>query len=160
MGLPKIIQIPCHHVLANRNVLKFKKGAPLKQIFNINLGIGIIKKNYFFCLYFWHISLCFYPNFDWERSLDAELNYASNEYPLGILFTGSTATKMINTLKTWWWCHHHVFHVFLVFGVEWFAKSISSGYSLDADFNYIQQALPIEIWVKTQGNMSKIRTKK
>ena len=48
MGLPKIIQIPCHHVLANQNALKFKKGAPLKQFFNINLGIGIIKKNTFF----------------------------------------------------------------------------------------------------------------
>ena len=47
MGLPKIIQIPCH-VLANQNALKLKKGAPLKQFFNINLGIGIIKKNYFF----------------------------------------------------------------------------------------------------------------
>ena len=44
MGLPKIIQIPCHHVLASQNALKFKKGAPLKQFFNINLGIGIIKK--------------------------------------------------------------------------------------------------------------------
>ena len=44
MGLPKIIQIPCHHVLANQNSLIFKKGAPLKQFFNINLGIGIIKK--------------------------------------------------------------------------------------------------------------------
>ena len=49
MGLPKIIQIPCHHVLANQNSLKLKKGAPLKKSFNINLGIGIIIiKNYFF----------------------------------------------------------------------------------------------------------------
>ena len=48
MGLPKVIQIPCHHVLANQNDLKFKKGAPLKPFFNINLGIGIIKKNTFF----------------------------------------------------------------------------------------------------------------
>ena len=46
-GLPKILQVPCHHVLANQNSLKFKKGAPLKQSFNINLGTGIIKKNYF-----------------------------------------------------------------------------------------------------------------
>ena len=44
MGLPKVIQIPCHHVLANQNALKFKKRASLKQFFNINLGIGIIKK--------------------------------------------------------------------------------------------------------------------
>ena len=41
MGLPKIIEIPCHHVLANQNYLKLKNGAPLKQNFNINLGIGI-----------------------------------------------------------------------------------------------------------------------
>ena len=44
MGLPKIIKIPCHHVLPNQNVLKLKKAPPLKQFFNINLGIGIIKK--------------------------------------------------------------------------------------------------------------------
>ena len=44
MGLPKIIQIPCHHVLANQNDLKLKKGAPLKYFFNINLEIAIIKK--------------------------------------------------------------------------------------------------------------------
>ena len=44
MDLPKIIQIPCHHVLAHKNYLELKKEAPLKQIFNINLGIGIIKK--------------------------------------------------------------------------------------------------------------------
>ena len=48
MGLPKIIQIPCHNVLANQNALKLKKGTPLKQFFNINLGIGIIKKTTFF----------------------------------------------------------------------------------------------------------------
>ena len=48
MGLPKIIQIPCHHVLANQNAFKLKKGAPLKQIFNINLWIGITKRTTFF----------------------------------------------------------------------------------------------------------------
>ena len=52
MGLPKIIQIPSHHVLANQNGLKLKKGAPLKQIFNINLGIGIIKNTTFFVCIF------------------------------------------------------------------------------------------------------------
>ena len=52
MGLPKIIQIPCHHVLANQNASKLKKGAPLKQIFNIDLGIGIIKKTTFFICIF------------------------------------------------------------------------------------------------------------
>ena len=95
LGLPKIIQIPCHHVLANQNDLKFKKGAPLKQFFNINLGIGILKKS----SYFRHISLCFYSNFDRESSLDVELNSASNEYPLGILLMGPATPEIRNTWK-------------------------------------------------------------
>ena len=28
MGLSTLIQIPCHHVLANQNALKLKNGAP------------------------------------------------------------------------------------------------------------------------------------
>ena len=56
MGLPKIIQIPWHHVLANQNALKFKKGAPLKQIFNINLRICIINKTNVIITFFSGIS--------------------------------------------------------------------------------------------------------
>ena len=97
MDLPKIIQIPYHHVLANKNALKLKKGAPLQQFFSINLGIGIIKKNYFFCSYFQHISLCFYSNFDRESSLDAKLDFVSNEYPLGIILTGPSTPETRNT---------------------------------------------------------------
>ena len=109
MGLSKIIQIPCHHVLANQNDLKLKKGAPLKQFFNINLGIGIIKKKLLFCLYFRHISFLFYSNFDRESSLDAKLNFTSNGYPLEILLTDPTTLKTRNTWKMWWWHPHHVF---------------------------------------------------
>ena len=47
-----MIQIPCHHVLANQKYLKFKKGEPLKESFNINLGIGIIKNTTFFVCIF------------------------------------------------------------------------------------------------------------
>ena len=112
MGLPKIIQIPCHHVLSNQNPLKLKKRAPFKQFFNINLGIGIIKK-LLFCSYFRHISLCFYWNFDQESSLDIEVNSASNEYPLSILLMDPASPKKRNTWKkkAWrrWWCHHQIF---------------------------------------------------
>ena len=45
MGIPKIIKIPCHH------------GVPPKHFFDINLGIGIIKKTTFFVLIF-DISPC------------------------------------------------------------------------------------------------------
>ena len=136
MGLPKIIQIPCHHLLANQNALKFKKGAPLKQFFNINLGIGIIKKTTFFCLYFGHISLWFYSNFDRKSSLDAKINSASNEWPLDLLLTNLDTPKTRNTWKMWrwhfwqtllpqkqeilekmWWWHHH--HIFLGISFFW-----------------------------------------
>ena len=66
MGLLTLIQIPCHHVLANEIALNLKYRTALKHFFNINLGIGIIKK-LFFCSYSRHISLYFYSNFDRER---------------------------------------------------------------------------------------------
>ena len=50
-------------------------------------------------MYFWHISLCFYSNFDRESSMDAELNYESNEYPLGKLLTDPATPKTRNTWK-------------------------------------------------------------
>ena len=135
MGLPKIIQIPCHHVLANQNVLKLKKGAPLQQIFNINLGIGFIKK-LLFCSYFRHISLCFYSNFDQESSLDAEFDSTSNEYPHFILLMDPATPK---TRNTWKKCDDDViitfFQVFLDFGVAGSVKSMLCGYSLDAELN-------------------------
>ena len=47
MGLITFIQIPCHHVLANEIALNLKYRIALKKKFNINLGIGIIKKTTF-----------------------------------------------------------------------------------------------------------------
>ena len=48
MGLLTQIQIPCHHVLSNEIALNLKYRIGLKHFFNINLGIGIIKKATFF----------------------------------------------------------------------------------------------------------------
>ena len=52
MGLLTFIQIPCHHVLANEIDLNLKYRIGLKHFFNINLGIGIIKKTTFFVCIF------------------------------------------------------------------------------------------------------------
>ena len=52
MGLLTFIQIPCHHVLANEIALNLKYRIGLKQFFNINLGIGIIKETTFFVCIF------------------------------------------------------------------------------------------------------------
>ena len=48
MGLLTLTQIPCHHVLANEIDLNLKYRIGLKHFFNINLGIGIIKKTILF----------------------------------------------------------------------------------------------------------------
>ena len=48
MDLLTLIQIPCHHVLANEIALNLKYHIGVKQFFNINLGIVIIKKFTFF----------------------------------------------------------------------------------------------------------------
>ena len=47
MGLLTLTEIPCHHVLANEIALNLKYRIGLKHFFNINLGIGIIKKTTF-----------------------------------------------------------------------------------------------------------------
>ena len=52
MGLLTFIQIPCHHVLANEIALNLKYRIGIKHFFNINLGIGIIKKTTFFVCIF------------------------------------------------------------------------------------------------------------
>ena len=52
MGLLTLTQIPCHHVLANEIALNLKYCIGLKHFFNINLGIGIIKKTTFFVCIF------------------------------------------------------------------------------------------------------------
>ena len=52
MGLLNLIQIPCYHVLANEIALNLKYRIGFKHFFNINLGIGIIKKTTFFVCIF------------------------------------------------------------------------------------------------------------
>ena len=118
-------------------------------------------KNYFLYSYFWHISLCFYSNFKQESSLDVEFNFTCNEYPHCILLTNPATSKTRNTWKIWWWHHHHV-----VLGISCFwgsrvRKKYAAWVLVGCKIKFhIQWALPLRIWVKTQGDMSKIRTQK
>ena len=63
--------------------------------------------------------------------------------------------------KTWWWCHHHVFS-----GISCFwGRGVHQNYAVWVRVRcrikfHIQWALSIKIWVKAQGDMSKIQTKK
>ena len=67
MGLLTFIQIPCHHVLANEIALNLKYRIGLKDFFNINLGMGIIKKTTFFVCIF-DISLCIFTQISIGRA--------------------------------------------------------------------------------------------
>ena len=96
MGLLTLNQIPCHHVLANEIPLNLKYRIGLKHFFNINLGIGIIKKTTFFVRIF-DLSPCVFTQISIGSSLDAKLNSASNEYPLGIILTDPATPKTRNT---------------------------------------------------------------
>ena len=63
--------------------------------------------------------------------------------------------------KMWWWHHHHVFRGISCFWGSGVHQKYAVWVLVGCKIKFcIQQALPIEIWVKTQWDMSKIRTKK
>ena len=109
------------------------------------IDIFVIKENYFFCSYFQHICLCFYSNSERESSLNVEFNSTSNDYPHCILLTDPATPKTRNTWK----------NVMMI--RQKYAVWVLVGCGIKFR---IQRALLIEIWVKTQWDMSKIRTKK
>ena len=135
MGLLTLIQIPCHHVLVNEITLNLKYCIGLKQIFNINLGIGIIKKNYFFSSYFRHISLCFLLKFWSGELVGCGIWFRIQRVPTMHTFDRPRYAKNNKYLKkrdddviiTF-------FQVFIIFGVAGSIKSMHCGYSLDAEF--------------------------
>ena len=67
MSLLTLTQISCHHVLANEIALNLKYRIGLKHFFNINLGIGIIKKTTFFVCIF-NISPRFFTQISIRRA--------------------------------------------------------------------------------------------
>ena len=88
MGFLTLIQIPCHHVLANEIGLNLKYRIGLNHFFNINLGIGIIKKTTFF------VSI-----FDISPHVFTQISIGRarwNEYPLDILLMDLAIPKTRN----------------------------------------------------------------
>ena len=123
------------------------------------LDIFVIKKK---CSYFQHISLCFYSNFKRESSLDVEFNSTSNEYPDCILLMDPSTPKTRNTWKNvMMMSSSHFFSSISCFWGRGVHKKYSLWVLVGCRIKFrIQRALLIKIWVKTQGDMSKIRTKK
>ena len=56
-------------------------------------------KNYFFLLYFEHISLLLHLNFEFGDSLDVEFNFASKPYPQRILLRYQRHPKVKISIK-------------------------------------------------------------
>ena len=125
------------------------------------IDIFVIKENYFFCSYSPHISLWFYSNYERKSSLDAEFNFASNECPHCILLTDPSTQKIRNTWKNVMMHHHHVFSGIYCFWGSRVCQKYAACVLVICIIKFcIKRALPLRIWVKTQGDMSKIQTKK
>ena len=69
--------------------------------------------------------------------------FASNKYSHCILLIDPSTPKTINTWKNvMMMSSSSFFQVFLVLGVVGFIKSMPSGYSLDAEFDYVSKEYP------------------
>ena len=142
MGLLTFIQIPCHHVLANEIDLNLKYCIGLKHFFNINQGIGIIKKPLSFLFVFSTYLPVFLLKFRLGEIAGCRIKFRIQRVPTRNTFDGPRYPKNKKYLKK---CDDDViitfFQVFLVFGVARSVKSIPSGYSLDTEFNSAQNDL-------------------
>ena len=142
MDLSTLIQIPCHHVLANKIALNLKYRIGLKHFFNINLGIGIIIiKNYFFVCIF-DISPCVFTQIlieraRWMRNLIPHLMSTHTAY----FWWTPLPQKQEMPEKTWWWHHYHIFSDISYFWGRGSIKSMQCGYSLDAELNFASNEL-------------------
>ena len=116
MGLLTLNQFPCHHVLANEIALNLKYRLGLKHFFNINLGIGIIKKTTFFFVCIFDISPCVFTQISIGRA-----RWMRDDVIISF------------------------FQVFLVFGVAGSVKSMPNGYSMDAKLNSASNEYPLVI---------------
>ena len=121
----------------------------------------VIKENYFF-VHILGISLYVFTQISsgracWMRNLIPHPTSTHMTY----FWRTSLNQKQKIPKNMWWWHNHHIFP-----GISYFwGRKVHQKYSMWVLFGcgikfHIQRALPIEIWVKTQGDMSKIRTQK
>ena len=118
------------------------------------------EKNYFLCSYFRHISLCFYSNFEWESSMDAEFFLIQRVTTLHT-FDGPHYPKKRNTWKNVMMTSSSHFSGIYFFWGSGVCQKYAVWVLVGCIIKFrIQRALLIKIWVKTQGDVSKIQTKK
>ena len=114
------------------------------------IDIFVIKENYYFCLYFRHISLCFYSNFKRGSSSDAEFNYASMSTHTAYFWWTPLHQKQEIPKKIWWWHHHHFFSGISCFWGSGVRQKYVVWVCVGCIIKFcIQRAFSIKIWVKT-----------
>ena len=142
MGLLTLIQIPCHHVLANEIALNLKYRIGIKHFFNINLGIRIIKKLLFLFVFSTYLPVLL-PKFRLGELVGCIIKFRVQQVPTRSTFDGPYYPKNKTYLKK---CDDDVIitflQVFLIFGVAGSIKSMLSGYSLDVEFNSASNEYP------------------
>ena len=160
MGLSTLIQIPCHHVLANEIALNLKYHIGLKQFFNINLGICIIKKLHFLFLFSTYLPMLLLK-FRSGEVIGCGIWFRIQRVPTLHTFDGPLYPKKRNTWKNVMMMSSSRFFRYFFGGGRGSVKKYAVRVLVGCGIKFcIQRALPIEIWVKTQGRMSKIQTKK
>ena len=136
MGLLTLIQIPCHHVLANEIALNLKYSIGLKHFFNINLGIGNIKKLLFLFIFSTYLPV-FSLKFRSGEIVKCIIKFYIQQVSTRHTLDGPCYPKNQKYLKK---CDDDIiitfFQVFLVFWEAGSIKSMQCGYSLDAELNY------------------------
>ena len=141
MDLLTLTQIPCHHVLANEIALNLKYCIGLKHFFNINLGIGIIKKTTFLFVFFTYLRVFLLK----LRSIElvrSKLKLCIQWVPTQNTFDRPRYPKNKKYLKK----HDDdvivtFFHVCLVFGVAGSIKSMQCEYCLDVELKFSSNKL-------------------
>ena len=123
-------------MLANEIAFNLKYHIGLKHFFNINLGIGIIKKNYFFLFVFLTYLPVFLLKFWSGELIGCGIKFQIQRLPTRYTFDRTHYPKNKKYLKK---CDDDIiitfFQVFLVFGISGSIKSMQCGYSLDAESN-------------------------
>ena len=98
MGLLTLIQSPCHHVLAKKIALNLKYHVGLKHFLNINLGIGIIKKQLFLFVFSTYLPM-FLLKFQLGELVGYGIKFHIQRVPTRHTFDGARYPKNKKYLK-------------------------------------------------------------
>ena len=157
MGLLTLTQIPCHHVLSNEIALNLQYRIGIKHFFNINLGLGIMKKTKLLFLFvFSTYLLVFFLKFRSGELIGCRIKFCIQRVPTWHTFDGPCYPKTRNTWKNVMMTSSHFFSFFLFLGSRVHQKYAVWALVGCRNKFHIQWSLSLEMWVKIVGDMLKI----